>query len=138
MADTSQQAKEWSRCAVPPQRDVGAALAALSEEDLLRLRAVAKLRARSLPDGMSWSDLLHEAVLRALTGRGPGRRACRCSPFWRASCAASATSNGAVTADRTVSPSCKAAAGPTIRNGPARRRRRSPLFCGCLRRTRQH
>ena len=71
MADTSQQAKEWSRYAVPPQRDVGAALAALSEEDLLRLRAIAKLRARSLPDGMSWSDLLHEAVLRALTGGRP-------------------------------------------------------------------
>ena len=71
MADTSQQAKEWSRYAVPPQRDVGAALAALSEEDLLRLRAIAKLRARSLPEGMSWSDLLHEAVLRALTGARP-------------------------------------------------------------------
>ena len=71
MADTSQQAKEWSRYAVPPQRDVGAALAALSEEDLLRLRAIAKLRARSLPDSMSWSDLLHEAVLRALTGARP-------------------------------------------------------------------
>ena len=50
---------------------MGAALAALSEEDLLRLRAIAKLRARSLPDGMSWSDLLHEAVLRALTGTRP-------------------------------------------------------------------
>jgi RNA polymerase sigma-70 factor (ECF subfamily) len=71
MADTSQQAKEWSRYAVQPQRDVGAALAALSEEDLLRLRAIAKLRARSLPEGMSWSDLLHEAVLRALTGARP-------------------------------------------------------------------
>src|SRR6516162_11606232 len=71
MADTSQRAKEWSRYAVPPQRDVGAALAALSEEDLLRLRAIAKLRARSLPHGMSWSDLLHEAVLRALTGARP-------------------------------------------------------------------
>jgi RNA polymerase sigma-70 factor (ECF subfamily) len=57
--------------AVPPERDVGAALAALSEEDLLRLRAIARLRARSLPDGMSWSDLLHEAVLRALTGARP-------------------------------------------------------------------
>jgi len=60
-----------SRPSVPPQRDVGAALAALSEEDLLRLRAIAKLRARSLPQGMSWSDLLHEAVLRALTGARP-------------------------------------------------------------------
>jgi RNA polymerase sigma-70 factor (ECF subfamily) len=56
---------------VPPRRDVRAALAALPEEDLLRLRAIARLRARSLPDGMSWSDLLHEAVLRALTGARP-------------------------------------------------------------------
>jgi DNA-directed RNA polymerase specialized sigma24 family protein len=96
MADASQQAKERGRYgpgpggatprlmrgvgrfvqvidlkAVPPERDVGAALAALSEEDLLRLRAIARLRARSLPDGMSWSDLLHEAVLRALTGARP-------------------------------------------------------------------
>ena len=71
MADASQQAKEWGRYTAPPRRDVGAALAALSEEDLLRLRAIARLRARSLPDGMSWSDLLHEAVLRALTGARP-------------------------------------------------------------------
>ena len=71
MADASQQIKEWGRHFVLPQRDVGAALAALSEEDLLRLRAIARLRARSLPDGMSWSDLLHEAVLRALTGARP-------------------------------------------------------------------
>jgi DNA-directed RNA polymerase specialized sigma24 family protein len=68
MTGTSQQVKEWGRHSVPPRRDVGAALAALSEEDLLRLRAIARLRARSLPGSMSWSDLLHEAVLRALTG----------------------------------------------------------------------
>ena len=71
MAGTSQQVKEWGRHAVSPQRDVGAALAALSEEDLVRLRAIARLRARSLPGDMSWSDLLHEAVLRALTGARP-------------------------------------------------------------------
>jgi DNA-directed RNA polymerase specialized sigma24 family protein len=71
MADTSQQGREWGRHVVPPPRDVAAALAALSEEDLLRLRAIARLRVRSLPDGMSWSDLLHEAVLRALTGARP-------------------------------------------------------------------
>ena len=72
MAGTSQQVKEWGRHFVPEQRDVGAALAALSEEDLLRLRALARLRARSLPPGaMSWSDLLHEAVLRALAGARP-------------------------------------------------------------------
>jgi RNA polymerase sigma-70 factor (ECF subfamily) len=71
MADASQQAKEWRRRAAPPQRDVGQALAALSVEDLLRLRAIARLRARSLPGGMSWGDLLHEAMLRALTGARP-------------------------------------------------------------------
>jgi DNA-directed RNA polymerase specialized sigma24 family protein len=71
MAEASQQPKDWSRRVVPPRRDVGAALAALSEEDLLRLRALARLRARSLPDGISWSDLLHEAVLRALAGARP-------------------------------------------------------------------
>ena len=53
MADASQQIKEWGRHPVRLGRDVGAALAALSEEDLLRLRAIARLRARSLPDGMS-------------------------------------------------------------------------------------
>jgi DNA-directed RNA polymerase specialized sigma24 family protein len=71
MTDTSQPVREWGRRTVLPPRDVGTALAALSEEDLLRLRAIARLRARSLPDGMSWSDLLHEAVLRALTGARP-------------------------------------------------------------------
>ena len=71
MADASQQVSEWGQLGVSPQRDVGAALATLSEEDLLRLRAIARLRARSLPGDMSWSDLLHEAVLRALTGARP-------------------------------------------------------------------
>ena len=54
--------------AAPPPRDVGAALAALSDDDLLRLRALARLRARGLPGSVAWSDLLHEAVLRALEG----------------------------------------------------------------------
>jgi len=71
MAGTSQQVRDWGRHVGPPRRDVGAALAALSEEDLLRLRAIARLRARALPGDMSWSDLLHEAVLRALTGARP-------------------------------------------------------------------
>jgi len=43
----------------------------MSQDDLLRLRALARLRARSLPGGTSWSDLLHEAVLRALAGARP-------------------------------------------------------------------
>ena len=72
MAATPQQVKAWVRPAGPPQQDVGAALAALSGEDLLRLRAIARLRARSLPPGgMTWSDPLHEAVLRALVGARP-------------------------------------------------------------------
>jgi RNA polymerase sigma-70 factor (ECF subfamily) len=72
MTATPQQVKAWGGPAEPPHRDVGAALAALSDEDLLRLRAIARLRGRSLPPGaMSWSDLMHDAVLRALTGARP-------------------------------------------------------------------
>ena len=47
---------------------VSRALASLSEADLLRLQALARLRARGLPRGVSWSDLLHEAIARALDG----------------------------------------------------------------------
>ena len=55
-------------CAAPPSRDVAAALRALSDNDLLRLRALAHLRARALPAWLTWSDLLNEAILRALDG----------------------------------------------------------------------
>ena len=69
MTEPIQRWKERVSGAVaPPPRDVGAALEALSDDDLLRLRALARLRARGLPDGVAWSDLLHEAVLRALEG----------------------------------------------------------------------
>ena len=71
MPKGSQQPKVWVASAAPAPRDIGAALAALSEGDLLRLRAIARLRARSLPGGVSWSDLLHEAVVRALAGTRP-------------------------------------------------------------------
>lgn len=73
MADTlhREEEKERVRRVAPAPRDMGAALVALPKEDLLRLRAIARLRARSLPGGMSWSDLLHEAVLRALAGTRP-------------------------------------------------------------------
>jgi DNA-directed RNA polymerase specialized sigma24 family protein len=68
----TQPVERWKeptgRATAPPSRDVGAALAALSDDDLLRLRALARLRARSLPSGIAWSDLLHEAVVRALEG----------------------------------------------------------------------
>jgi DNA-directed RNA polymerase specialized sigma24 family protein len=43
------------------------ALNGLSEADLLRLKRIAQLRARELVQ-VQWSDLLHEAVLRALEG----------------------------------------------------------------------
>jgi DNA-directed RNA polymerase specialized sigma24 family protein len=47
---------------------VSRALAALTEADLLRLQALAHLRARGLPRGISWADLLHEALVRSLDG----------------------------------------------------------------------
>ena len=47
---------------------VSRALVALSSIDLLRLRALARLRARALPHGIDWSDLLNEALARALDG----------------------------------------------------------------------
>ncbi|HET6233540.1 MAG TPA: hypothetical protein VFE41_01035 [Acetobacteraceae bacterium] len=47
---------------------VSRTLAALSAIDLLRLRALARLRARGLPHGLDWSDLLNEALARALDG----------------------------------------------------------------------
>ena len=56
MAGTSQRVEEWGRYGVPPRRDVGAALAALLEEDLLRLRAIARLRARSRSALMKWAS----------------------------------------------------------------------------------
>ena len=47
---------------------VSRALATLPAADLLRLQALARLRARALPHGVAWSDLLHEALARALDG----------------------------------------------------------------------
>jgi DNA-directed RNA polymerase specialized sigma24 family protein len=46
---------------------VGAALAALSDADLLRLKQFAELRSLRLPL-LNWSDLLNEAIVRALDG----------------------------------------------------------------------
>jgi len=55
------------------EQDVRRALAALSEPDLLRLQAIARLRCRGLP-GLDWRELLHEAVLRALDRSRPWPR----------------------------------------------------------------
>lgn len=71
------------------------ALASLPDDELLRLRALARLRSRSLPGGVAWSDLLHEAVVRALSGTRPwppdlplvtflaGIMRSLCSEIWR-------------------------------------------------------
>lgn len=71
MQDTS-PLKPWiARQAVGrTEQEVRRALAALSEPDLLRLQAIARLRCRGLP-GLDWQELLHEAVLRALDGSRP-------------------------------------------------------------------
>jgi len=46
---------------------VARALAALTPADLVRLKRLARLRARLLP-GLEWDELLNEALLRALDG----------------------------------------------------------------------
>ena len=51
-----------------PPRDVARAIAELTEGDLLRLKVLARLRVRGLPGGVGWADLLHETILRALSG----------------------------------------------------------------------
>jgi hypothetical protein len=72
MAKDPQRPKELTAYASPAAaRDIGEALATLSEDDFLRLRAIARLRALSLPGRVSWSDLLHEAVVRAWAGVRP-------------------------------------------------------------------
>ena len=48
--------------------DIARAIRALSQADRLRLEAIARLRARGLPEGLGWADLLHEAIRRALDG----------------------------------------------------------------------
>jgi hypothetical protein len=49
---------------VEEEPDITAAIRGLSDADLSRLRALAGLRARTLP-GVDWSDLLNEAIVRA-------------------------------------------------------------------------
>ena len=46
---------------------IARAIQSLSEGDLLRLKALARLRARSLP-GVEWTDVLNETIMRALSG----------------------------------------------------------------------
>jgi DNA-directed RNA polymerase specialized sigma24 family protein len=48
--------------------DVGCALRALSDADLVRLKALARLWSRGLPGGLGWTDVLNEAIVRSLDG----------------------------------------------------------------------
>jgi RNA polymerase sigma-70 factor (ECF subfamily) len=48
--------------------DIGHALRALSDEDLVRLKALARLWSRGLPGGLGWVDVLNEAIVRTLDG----------------------------------------------------------------------
>ncbi|WP_246229805.1 RNA polymerase sigma factor [Bradyrhizobium cytisi] len=51
--------------------DVASAIDALSDVDLVRLQALARLWSRDLPGGLGWSDILHEAIARVLDGSRP-------------------------------------------------------------------
>ena len=46
--------------------DIARAIHSLSDADLVRLKALARLWARGLPGGVGWADVLHEAIARAL------------------------------------------------------------------------
>lgn len=48
--------------------DAASAIEALSETDLVRLKALAQLWSRGLPGGLGWADVLHEAIVRVLDG----------------------------------------------------------------------
>jgi RNA polymerase sigma-70 factor (ECF subfamily) len=48
--------------------DVARAIHALTDADLVRLKALARLWTRGLPDSTGWADVLHEAIARALDG----------------------------------------------------------------------
>ena len=51
--------------------DVARALHALSDADLVRLKALARLWSRGLPGGFGWADVLNEAIVRVLDGSRP-------------------------------------------------------------------
>jgi DNA-directed RNA polymerase specialized sigma24 family protein len=54
--------------AVGGTTDAASAIQALSETDLVRLKALARLWSRGLPGGIGWADVLHEAIVRVLDG----------------------------------------------------------------------
>jgi RNA polymerase sigma-70 factor (ECF subfamily) len=48
--------------------DVARAIRTLSDTDLVRLKALARLWSRGLPGGLGWVDVLNEAIVRVLDG----------------------------------------------------------------------
>jgi RNA polymerase sigma-70 factor (ECF subfamily) len=48
--------------------DAARAIHALSDTDLIRLKALARLWSRGLPNGLGWADILNEAIVRVLDG----------------------------------------------------------------------
>lgn len=58
--------------AVGTATDAASAIQALSETDLVRLKALARLWSRGLPGGIGWADVLHEAIVRVLDGSRVG------------------------------------------------------------------
>ncbi|WP_244608849.1 hypothetical protein [Bradyrhizobium sp. SUTN9-2] len=51
--------------------DAATAIDALSDLELVRLKALARSWSRDLPGGLGWSDILHEAIARVLDGSRP-------------------------------------------------------------------
>jgi DNA-directed RNA polymerase specialized sigma24 family protein len=51
--------------------DAARAIRALSDTDLVRLKALAQLWSRGLPGGLGWVDILNEAIVRVLDGSRP-------------------------------------------------------------------
>jgi DNA-directed RNA polymerase specialized sigma24 family protein len=54
--------------------DAARAIAAMSDTDLVRLAALARLWSRGLPDELGWTDILNEAIVRVLDGSRPWPR----------------------------------------------------------------
>ena len=51
--------------------DVARAIRVLSDTDLVRLKALARLWSQGLPGGLGWVDVLNEAIVRVLDGSRP-------------------------------------------------------------------
>jgi hypothetical protein len=89
--------------------DAASAIEALSETDLARLKALAQLWSRGLPEGFGWADVLHEAIVRVLDGSRvwpfgvpilaflSGVMRSICDDYWRASAMSNGCSSAATT-----------------------------------------